>query len=207
MIELIISSFILSIAHAAIPNHWAPLVFISRSEGWKLRETLFATALTGFAHILSTVLLGSVIGIIGYKLSGSYDMISHIVAPLVLIFMGLIYLGMYSGKHTHEHLPSEEKLSKKRSKKAILLTLFTAMFFSPCMELGAYYFTAGTYGIKGILLVSLIYMVATISLMVILVWLGYKGIEKFKWHFLEHHEKKITGIILLVIGVLSFFIH
>ncbi|RYD79050.1 MAG: hypothetical protein EOP53_10220 [Sphingobacteriales bacterium] len=207
MIELILGSLVLSLIHAAIPNHWVPLVLISRAEGWKLYETLLATALTGFAHILSTVLLGLVIGMVGYKLSGSYGHISHIIAPLILILMGIIYLGFHSGNHRHEHLPSEEKLAKKKSKSAILLTLFTAMFFSPCMEIGTYYFTAGTYGLQGIFLVSGIYLFATISMMVILVAFAYKGIERFKWHFLEHHEKKITGITLIIIGALSFFIH
>jgi putative Mn2+ efflux pump MntP len=181
-------------------------VVISKAENWTHRETLWATALTGFAHTLSTILLGIVIGIIGYKLSETYEVVSHVIAPLVLVFMGLIYLSLNIQHRHDEHIPRNSQLPK-RSKLAILSTLFAAMFFSPCLEIESYYLTAGTFGWPGILLVSVLYLVVTITLMVVLVALGYRGIERFKWHFLEHHEKQITGVTLIVLGCISFFIN
>ncbi len=206
MIQLFIGSLLLSIIHAAIPNHWIPLVFISRTEGWKLRETVWYTALVGLAHTFSTILLGVIIGVIGLKLAANYKHITEVIAPLVLVFMGLVYLSTNTSHSHHEHIPDEKNLPK-RSKKAILITLFAAMFFSPCLEIETYYFTAGTFGWPGILTVSATYMFVTVGLMVLLVTLGCKGVEKFKWEFLEHHEKKITGSILILLGLISFFLH
>lgn len=205
MLQLLIGSFVLSIIHAAIPNHWIPLVLISRTENWSRNETISATAITAVAHTISTIGLGIIIGLIGYKLSSTYDIVTHVVAPLILIFMGLIYFSLDLKHSHHEHMPDEKKLSKK-SKSAVIITLSMAMFFSPCLEIETYYFTAGTHGWLGIAIVSLVYLLVTVSGIIILVSFGCRSIEKFKWHFLEHHEKKITGMVLIALGILSFFV-
>jgi hypothetical protein len=77
------------------------------------------------------------------------------------------------------------------------------MFFSPCLEIEAYYFTAGALGRLGIATVSIIYVVVTVLGMLLLVDLGRRGIEKVRLHFLEHHEKGVTGVVLIVLGVLA----
>lgn len=79
------------------------------------------------------------------------------------------------------------------------------MFFSPCLEIEAYYFTAGTHGKLAIGLLSAVYLLITVTGSILLVSLASKSIEEFKWHFLEHHEKKITGIVLIALGLLSYF--
>jgi sulfite exporter TauE/SafE len=205
MIHIIIGSLILSIIHASIPNHWIPLVLISKAEKWNSRETMAVTAITAFSHTLSTIILGILIGLIGYKLSESYQAITQIIASLVLIFMGLVYFALDMKHSHHEHLPDDAGLPKK-SKLAIILTLCMAMFFSPCLEIETIYFSAGTLGWIAIAAISAIYLIVTVSGIVILVALGCKSIEKFNWHFLEHHEKKITGGVLIALGILSFFL-
>ena len=80
------------------------------------------------------------------------------------------------------------------------------MFFSPCIELEAYYFSAGSLGWSGILLVSSVYLVVTVLGMLVLVDLGLKGARKIRSRFLEHHEKRVTGFLLLALGVAAFFV-
>jgi nickel/cobalt transporter (NicO) family protein len=206
MVQLVIGSFLLSLVHALIPNHWIPLVTIGKAEKWSLKETLGASAIIAFCHALSTILLGIVIGFIGLKLATDFQHIATIIAPLVLLLMGLMYFGMDFKHSHHEHLPDEAKLHKK-SRLTILFSLCVAMFFSPCLEVETYYFTAGVYGWKGILTVSFVYLIITVGGILSLVFLGSKSIEKFNWHFLEHYEKKITGSILILLGITSFFIN
>lgn len=209
--QILLGSIALSIVHALIPNHWLPLVAIGRTERWETKETLGVTALTGAAHTLSTVLIGIIIGVLGYELSESYGFITHIVAPAVLIALGFVYLYLdYKEKmehRLHHHIDEEEILKKKgRNKKAIIASLSFAMFFSPCIEIEAYYFTASRLGWTGIATVSLVYFFVTIIGMMILVYLGSKGIAKFKFHFMEHHEKLISGLVLIALGIITFFI-
>lgn len=207
MWQIVVGSFVLSIIHALIPNHWLPLIAIGKAERWTQRETLSATLITALAHIASTIIIGIVVGFVGYKLSGAFELISAIIAPSVLVILGLVYIItdlLYAQHHEHGHL-SVDKNAKSRF--AILASLSLAMFLSPCIELEAYYFHAGTLGWAGIFVVSAVYALVTPSLMVTLVFLGTKGLDRFNWHFLEHHMRKITGIILIALGLMAFFVH
>jgi len=210
MWEIFVGSFLLSIVHALIPNHWIPLIAISKSEKWSTKETMTATFITGTAHIFSTILIGILVGFIGHKLSSSFEFITEIIAPLILVLLGAIFIVLdlrHSHHGDHDHFKLEEKKLKSRSKWAILISLSVAMFFSPCLELDAYYFHAGTFGWPGIAMVSITYLVVTVSLMMLLVYAGLKSIARFRAHFLEQHHKLITGIILIVLGVLAYFLH
>ncbi len=206
MIQLIIGSFVLSIIHAAIPNHWIPLVTIGKAGKWSRSETLWITAITGCAHVISTILVGIIVGFFGYKFSSAYELVPKLVAPLILVIMGVISIIIdLKRNHHHKDLLKTDVMYKK-TKLAIITSLSIAMFFSPCIEIEAYYFTAGTFGWLGITVVSIIYFIVTVSGMLLLVDLGRKGVEKIKWQFLEHHEKKIIGIVLIVLGIFSYFI-
>ncbi len=208
MLEILLGSIVLSIVHAAIPNHWIPLVAISRSEKWRRGETLSATAIAGSAHTLSTIIIGVIVGLLGYKLAENFELVTAIIAPAVLVAMGIIYLILgFSGGHHHHHHDFEKDTKKARTKTAIILALAGAMFFSPCIEIEAYYFSVGRHGWTGILLLSLIYMVVTVAGMVLLVDIARKGVEKINAHWLEHHERKITGVVLILTGIASYFLN
>ncbi|RJP72793.1 MAG: hypothetical protein C4539_03025 [Ignavibacteriales bacterium] len=210
LFQIITGAFLLSIVHASIPNHWIPLVALSKSENWSSRLTLNITAISGFSHTLSTIIIGIIVGFLGYRLSGSYSMIVGIIAPSLLILLGVIYLvlSIRENKHHHHHHSHEINIdeSKKKTTAAIISTLVISMFFSPCLEIEAYFFVAGNLGWNGIIAVSLIYTSITIAGMLILVWLGMKGVKKIRSNFLEHHEKTITGALLILLGIIAFFI-
>lgn len=208
MIQLILGGFALSIVHALIPNHWIPVVAISKSGQWSRRETIEFTMIIGSAHTVSSILIGIVIGLIGYKLSETLEFVTNIAAPLILIALGIIYV-LLNKDHHHENINSEKiKGALKKSKLTVIISLGLAMFLSPCLEIEAYYFTAGALGWAGIATLSLVYLLVTVFTMVILVDLGRRGIEKLnlKLHFFEHNEKAITGVVLIILGVFSYFI-
>jgi hypothetical protein len=120
--------------------------------------------------------------------------------------LGVVYiiLERRGSGHHHEHIKTVQ--TKRKSKFAITISLSAAMFFSPCLELEAYYLTAGTMGWRGISAVSAVYFFITVSGIVLLVFLGQKGIDRLNWHFLEHHEKGLTGAVLVAVGILAYFI-
>ena len=206
--QIIVGAFLLSIIHASIPNHWIPLVALSKSENWNEKSTLGITAIAGFAHTLSTIIIGIIVGFFGYKLSGSYSFIVGVIAPSILIILGIIYIiiSIRSNKHHHHHHDIHFDDKKKKTTTAIILALTISMFFSPCLEIEAYFFVASKLGWEGIIAVSIIYTIITIAGMLLLVWLGVKGIRKIKSHFLEHHEKTITGTLLIILGIAGYFI-
>jgi len=208
MLQIFTGSLILSTIHALIPNHWLPLIAVGKVEKWSHSQTILATIITGVAHTLSTIIIGIVVGLIGYKLAASYSAISETIAPAILIGLGMIYvLRDFRHHHLHEFDPGPAEPGQNRSRWAAILTsLSIAMFLTPCIEIEAYYFHAGTIGWPGIFIVSAVYLLTTLVVMLVLVSLGAKGVATFRSGFLENHEKAVTGTVLVILGLLALFV-
>ena len=206
MWQIISGSLLLSLVHAAIPNHWLPIVAVGKSERWTMHETLRATALIGAAHIASTVIIGILIGLAGFQLSSSHAELTHWIAPAILAVLGVVFIVadfVGRGHHHHDHL---DEASHGRTKRAVIGSMVVAMFFSPCIELEVYFLPAGAFGWSGILTTSVIYLFATVGTMLLLVYVGTKGLSRLNWHIFEHHQKTLTGAILIALAALSFII-
>ena len=209
MWQIFLGSLLLSLIHALIPHHWIPIIAISKTEHWTTRESIFATFVTGLSHMVSTIVIGIIVGFVGIKLSESYSSITSIVAPTILLVIGTIYLILdLRSTHHHKHHfdVNDEAIINKKSKTAILTSLSIAMFLTPCIEIEAYYFQAANFGWAGIFVVSAVYLVMTLLFMFALVYLGLKGVNKLNLSFLEHHAKRITGIILILLGIAAYFV-
>lgn len=81
------------------------------------------------------------------------------------------------------------------------------MFLSPCLEVESLFLSAGAYGMNHVIVMAVAYAIVSISGIVALVLFAYQGIKLLNTHFFEHHEKRLTGGILICVGILSFFIH
>ncbi|MCX6307502.1 MAG: hypothetical protein NTY32_01285 [Bacteroidia bacterium] len=207
MLQILLGSLFLSLIHALIPNHWIPLIALSKTEKWTTLETLSATFITGFSHTISTIFIGIAVGFAGIELSENYSHLTKIAAPAILLVVGFLYflMDLRSGHHHHHHFELKVR-DRKKTKIAVITSLSVAMFLTPCIEIEAYYFQASTIGWSGILIVSLVYLLVTLMVMFTLVYLGMKGIQNMNSHFLEHHEKGITGIVLIILAIIAFFV-
>lgn len=203
MLVIIVGSLVLSLLHAIIPNHWLPILAIGRKENWSLKEILFTTGIAGSSHVASTLLIGWALVLFGSAASENFKLITPYIAPVVLISIGIIFIYRHY-KHKHFHVPDQQH---QNSKLKMILTLSMAMFFSPCLEIEAYYLAASTQGIWWITLMSSIYAVVTLSGMIAWVTIAYHGLNKFNWHTLEHEAGIVTGVTLIGTGILSYFIH
>jgi len=120
-----------------------------------------------------------------------------------------IVLDLRSHHHHHSHDINPDVIDPGQNKSrwiTILTTLSIAMFLTPCIEIEAYYFQAGTIGWTGIIIVSAVYLLTTVLVMLFLVYWGIKGARSFKSHFLEHHEKRISGLVLISLGILALLV-
>jgi hypothetical protein len=205
--QILLGSLLLSAIHAFIPNHWIPLVAIARAEGWSRSEALAITAISGLAHVTSTILIGVAAGLLGQELANRYAAAAAVVAPSVLIGLGVVYLALdVAGRRRHHH-GFEAGVPKGRlSRSSVVASLCIGMFFSPCLEIEAYYFAAGALGWQGIATVSLVYLVVTVTGMVLLVDLGLRGAARIRSHLLEHHDQAVTGLLLAGLGALAYFV-
>lgn len=203
MVSLLVGSLLISLLHALIPNHWLPVLAIGRKEGWTLAETSRITLIAGMAHVISTVIIGVLLGMIGGELTHHIDDFTRTIAPSILILMGFYFLRQH---YTHHHFHLEKKQIEKKTRKAIVTALIIAMFLSPCMEIEAYFLLAGSKGWYVLVGISVMYSVISIAGMLVWVRIVYKGLLKLNWHRWEHNAGIITGFVLIVTGIISFFI-
>lgn len=205
MLTFIAGTVLLAAVHALIPNHWLPLVAVARSEQWKRGELNFITVIAALAHVLGTVALGFVLGTIGKELQEEYGQTIHTVAVVLLIVFGLIY---YTVNLPHHHHSGQKDVARyKRSRNRWILIFIVMMFLSPCLEVESLFLSAGVHGMGLVSMLALIYAVVSISGILLLVNLGYKGVNLLSAHFIEHNEKRISGIVLILAGIATFFLH
>jgi hypothetical protein len=101
----------------------------------------------------------------------------------------------------------EDVAAYQRSKRRWILIFIIMMFLSPCLEVESLFLSAGVYGMGVVILMGIIYAIVSILGILLLVTLGYKGVHFIPSKFIEHNEKRISGIVLIVIGIISFFVH
>ena len=204
MFSIIAGTILLGLTHALIPNHWLPLVVLAKAERWQKSELMVVTSITASAHVLGTVILGIALGLVGTKLADEYEGYVHIIAPVLLILFGLIYFTINLPHHQH---PDKQEMRSHKSKTQWILIFATMMFLSPCLEVESLFLAAGAYGLQNILLLGIVYALISITGIIILVLLAFNGIQLMKSRFIEHNEKRITGMILIIVGIITFFIH
>lgn len=203
-IELFISVLAISILHAILPNHWLPVVAISRQLGWDGRKTAGITMLAALAHSLSTVIIGILLALGGMTLDGILPYFKYIAAG-ILITLGILFVWRHQ-HHKHFHL-REVKMTTNTNMGVIIGSLLLAMFLSPCLEVGALFLVAGTKGMALTMTIAVIYTVTSALGMTLFAWLALHGLKKMDWHKLEHNSGLISGIILILTGLMFLFFH
>jgi cytochrome c biogenesis protein CcdA len=204
MYNIIIGSLFISLLHAVIPNHWLPVLAIGKKQGWSLAETTRITFIAGIAHVISTIIIGILLGLIGGELTEHIEDFTRIIGSSILILIGLYFVRQH---YTHHHFHLQKEKLEKKNKKSVILALVIAMYLSPCMEIEAYFLLAGTKGWHVMAGIAIMYSIITIAGMLIWIRVVYKGLLKLNWHKWEHNTGIITGLILIITGIISFFIN
>ena len=205
MLSLLTGTLLLAAVHALIPNHWLPLVAVAKAEGWKKREITTVTLLAAGAHVFGTVVLGMVLGYIGKELQEEYGEAIEAAASVLLIVFGLVY---FTVNLPHHHLSTQDDVSAyKRSRKRWVWIFIGLMFLSPCLEVESLFLSAGAFGMGAVFSMAAAYAVISILGIWLLVSLGMKGVNLLPAEFIEHNEKKISGVVLILVGIVTFFLH
>jgi putative Mn2+ efflux pump MntP len=220
MTEQLIAAFIISVLHGFIPGHWLPFLALAKKMGWSKSTTLRYTGLAAIAHALGTVGVGlsiAQITMIGLSESPNQtngsgfsiteiSIIGHRIpfetfGAVIMILLGIYFLYRHH-KHHHFHFP--EKVNESESRWA-LGTILLALFLSPCMEIEWYFATLAPMGWTVIWALVFVYAVTTWLSMMGGVWIGFKGLERWNSHRLEHSTGLITGIVMILSGLMLMF--
>ncbi|MGE4286770.1 MAG: sulfite exporter TauE/SafE family protein [Phycisphaerae bacterium] len=226
MFALMLTAAIIGFTHTLLgPDHYVPFIAISKARGWKLSRTLLMTALCGFGHVFSSVLIGGIGLLIGAALSKLeiFEGTRGDWAAWGLIAFGLVYMawglkkaffqkrcpdhqhhhhvdGSHSHGHHHEH--SHEKMLNMS-----FWGLFIVFVLGPCEPLiPLLMFPAAQMHIGAVLAVSAVFAVATIGTMLGVVFAAYKGLTLVPDHVFARFAHPIAGASILMCGLAMVFL-
>lgn len=203
-LQLFISVIAISILHAILPNHWLPVVAISRQMKWSGGRTAGVTMMAALAHSMSTVIIGIGIALGGMKLDEVLPYFRFVAAG-ILVILGLLFIWRHQ-HHKHFHM-RDVLVTSTASMGYILGSILLAMFLSPCLEVGALFLVAGPEGMWITFVMAAIYTLTSAIGMTVFAWLAVHGQKKMDWHKLEHNSGLISGLILIVTGLMFLFVH
>ena len=67
---LLLAAITISFLHTITgPDHYVPLIALSKSKGWSLTQNFFWTLVCGSGHVLSSVVLGLCCAAMGWSFS------------------------------------------------------------------------------------------------------------------------------------------
>jgi len=190
----------LAVVHTAIGvDHAVPFVVLSRVQQWSLRRTLLVTALCGFGHVASAVLIGLVAIGLGFAVEqlAPLDALRGRLALIILVSLGLAYAALgafrlWKGRphhhahvhgdgtehdHHHRHAAEHVHLHAEARKRAVTTwTLFVVLVFGPCEALVPLLLAPGVMQDYALMVgVIAVFGTLTILTMLVLVTVGVLG--------------------------------
>lgn len=206
------------------PDHYLPFVVMAKARKWTMTKTSLITFFCGLGHVGSSILLGSVGIALGVALSKAERIESTRgnLAAWAFVLFGMAYMtwGIFrairnkSHRHvhfhdgsTHEHVHTHEQNHDHihQSEKVINLTpwmLILIFVLGPCEVLiPMLMYPAAEHGTKGIVMVSVVFAVATIATMLLIVALLTAGFNKIPFGKMERWTHAIAGATILLSGV------
>ena len=93
------------VVHSVLPDHWVPLAVVARTERWSLRRVGRVSALAAGGHVLTSIVLGGVIALVGLQFQKQIEtQQGHIVGGVLIITgIGFLVWGLTGHGHPHDH--------------------------------------------------------------------------------------------------------
>ena len=102
--------------------------------------------------------------------------------------------------HVHDHHQNSKPKANLRNKKAGW-GLVIILGLTPCIALLPLTFAAVKYGTMAIIMVNVMFAVATVGTILLFTWLGLMGLSWIKLEFFDEYGDVITGVIIGLVGL------
>ncbi len=205
----VLSGVGIAFVHTLIPVHWLPYALAGRARGWSLGRTLAVNAAGGVGHVLVTAVLGFLALAVGLSLDHLVHGLFGWLVVAVLVGLGLWFLyRQLSGRRCRAHaVPAGDPPGNRRSDHAATVALVTMLLFSPCEAFVPVYLAGGGAGWAGFLLLTAVLAVATMSCMLLLTALAWRGMAGRLAERMAGWQSGIVGIILLLLAAVMLWWH
>ncbi len=212
------------------PDHYIPFIVMAKAGKWTQRKTFWITILCGLGHVGSSIVLGMLglaLGLAVQKLNG-FENFRGNLAGWALIMFGLVYFAWginraYRNKphthihshgedpHVHQHTHQEEHLHLHTPEgKKVSMTpwiLFTVFLFGPCEPLiPLFMYPAARHSWWGLVFVTGIFSLVTISTMLAVIFLALKGLNILPFGKLERYTHALAGFTVFLCGIAIQFL-
>lgn len=203
LLTTLASGFGIAFLHTLIPVHWLPYALTGRARGWSLARTLAVNAAGGVGHVLMTAVLGALTMFLGVRLDRLVEGVFPWLVTALLLLVGLYFLyRQFSGRpHEHGVSPDRPVLNASRSDRAATLALVTMLLFAPCEAFVPIYLLGVPAGWPGFALLTGILALATLSCMLALTSLAWRGMASAKMAGIERWESGVVGVLLIALAV------
>ena len=206
------------------PDHYVPFIAMARAGRWSLAKTLAVTIACGFAHVLSSVVIGvAVIGLASVTLEKAtwFESARGELAGWLLLGFGVAYMlwgirrAIRNKPHTHWHAHDDGTVHchehRHRGEHAHVhdgsarsitpWVLFTIFVFGPCEPLIPLLMVpAAESGWPGLALVTLVFALTTILTMTTIVMGTLAGLSRWSFPSLERYAHATAGFALAACG-------
>jgi len=205
-------------------DHYIPFIVLSRANNWSMKKTMFIVLVCGIGHVLASIILGFV----GIALSAGVTSLVEIenirgeLATYFLIAFGIAYtiygIRCVIKNKTHTHITpdgltimhahsktSEHHEHSKHAKKKmnVFWGLFIFLVLGPCEPLiPILMYPAAMHNTFALISVVVLFSVCTIGTMLLMTFLGIKGIRLVKMDKLERYSHFLAGFSILLCGIL-----
>lgn len=228
---LIITAASIGFFHTLLgPDHYLPFVMMSWARKWNTLKTGIITFICGLGHIASSIVLGFV-GIavgLGVQKLELVESVRGNLAAWLLIGFGLAYLvwgirkayrdiphrhahghesdGGHAHEHTH-HFKHAHVHDRQAATSVAPWTLFVIFVFGPCEPLiPMLMYPAAKNNISGLIIVTCVFGMTTISTMLAMVLLARGGVNFLPVEKIQKYSHVIAGATILICGLAIQFL-
>jgi len=208
------------------PDHYVPFIFMAKARKWSMFKTSWITVACGIGHVGSSVIVGT-IGIAFGIAVGKLEVIEGSrgnMAAWAFVIFGLIYFlwgirrvlvnkphkhihfhedgTMHD--HNHDHTNSHDHIHRQSITPWILFTIFVLGPCEPLIPILMY--PAAEHSTPGLIIISAVFSLVTISTMLTIVLLTTFGINFLPLGKFEKYTHALAGAIILLSGLGIIFL-
>lgn len=220
-ISLIFTAVTIGVVHTITgPDHYVPFVAMAHANDWSTRKSIAVTVACGLAHVMSSVVIGTVGLIVGLLVLSlqrieALEALRGETAAWMLIAFGLGYLlfGLLiaSGQVAHRHGTCDNRQtgdldddSESTSSKPgwTPWLLFLVFAFGPCEALiPMLMYPAAQANWMAVLAVVLAFGAATLATMIFAVLVMQLGLRSLRLPDLHRYSHALAGGAILACGL------
>lgn len=199
-LTLITAAFI-GFMHSLAPGHWLPVVLMTKSRRWSLKNAFLGACVAASGHALVSITLGIVSLQLGAHLFTQWEHEIESYGGILVATFGLIYAVYSYFRHSHCH--GHEHHGPRPEKKTPYLFLFS-IGLSPCVAVLPVFVAASPMGWGVVALSMIAFVLGVLASFAGATLLTIRGLVKLDHPLFEHYGDVITGLSLVIMGLLLF---